>query len=453
MFSWSRGSNVLALFVSPPFYYLCPLNFDSIVTQEEDAFSTPDPWNDLADTRSVHFREVYVQYRSRVTRAVVAAGGSEADGTVFYRVGFIHVALDVQQGQRPENVSVPDYLEALALHHFRDWRLERNAAPFPDGITTEISSPQSIDLPFPETLRPLRHAIWARRQFFRLSKDDRYRIQELADDAAQPAESRRISTEDEAVAEGYGESLKAYKSLLKDYLDIWQEVLPSWVVRALTDASFVQIWDQTQLFEQQLAGAGQESPKTNHFWRNAFIVLGIITVLALAFQWFMRPKTPTEVYKDNFSAPKSLLEDLAARQSASPDKDSLGIRSEACNAAFAAADEAYQAKEYQAAAAELAQVLDEPTKTCHSDAYFYLAIIGLYLDEPGLTIECLSNIEDLSRYGEDIYWYQALAFVKMATKNPMMQDKAVRSVNRVISNTQIPERREQAEKMLQQLND
>lgn len=42
------------------------------------------------------------------------------------------------------------------------------------------------------------------------------------------------------------------------------------------------------------------------------------------------------------------------------------------------------------------------TKACQSDAYFYLAIIGLEMDDPNLTIECLSNIEDLARYGEDI---------------------------------------------------
>lgn len=75
------------------------------------------------------------------------------------------------------------------------------------------------------------------------------------------------------------------------------------------------------------------------------------------------------------------------------------------------------------------------------------------MNDPALTIECLSNIEDLSRYGEDIYWYQALAFVKLAAENPLMQEKAVRAMDRVISNTELPERREQAQKMLQQLND
>lgn len=429
------------------------LNFYSIVTQADDSFSGPAPWNDLLDTGSDTFKETYLQYRPQVTRAVVAAGGSRADSSVFYRVAFIHAARLLEAGNQPEQVPLPDYLEAVAVLHYRDWRLERNVENDHEAPTQDSDALPAVALPSSEVMRPVRHAIWARRQFFRLSKEDRYRIQELADDAAQTPEARRFLTEADAVAEGYGASLGAYKSLLKDYADIWAEVLPSWVAIALTDLHFARVWDQTQLFEQQLAGAGELAPKVSHFWRNTFLVLGIITLLALASQWFLRPKTPDQVYSDNFSAPKSLLADLAVKQTNSPDNDSLGIRPEACDLAFTAADEAYQAKEYQSAAASLMEVLDDSNKACHSDAYFYLAIIGLHLDEPGLTIECLSNIEDLSRYGEDIYWYQALAFVKMATQNPMMQDKAVRSVNRVISNTEIPERREQAEKMLRQLND
>lgn len=451
MFSWSRGSNVLALFVSPCFHYLCLSNFYSIVTQADDPSSGPDQWDVLFDSGSDGFQQIYFHNRPQVARAVEAAGGSYADGTVFYRVAFIHAALATQEGHAPENATVAEYLKTLAVLHFRDWRTERKVSDEPVSADTLI---QPIDdLPTSEVMRPLRHAIWARRQFFRLSSDYRYRIQELADDAAQKPESRRIRTEAEAVSEGYGESLAAYKNLLKDYWDIWEVPFPRWVVMALNDSLFIRAWDQTQVYEQQLATAGEQPPtNVNHFWRNAFIVLGILTVLVVAVQWFMRPKTPKEVYSDNFSAPQSLLDDLSARQANSPDNDSIGIRTEACQLAFADADAAYRSKEYRAAAAALAEVLDDSNKTCHSDAYFYLAIIGLHLDEPGLTLECLSSIEDLSRYGEDLYWYQALAYVKMATKNPMMQDKAVRAVNRVISNTEIPERREQAEKMLRQLN-
>jgi hypothetical protein len=424
-----------------------------MVTEPEDIFPDPELWVALQDPASEAFKTAYLHFRPQVTRSVVSEGGSIADGSVFYRVAFIHLARLVHAGKIPEGTALPGYLEALAKAQFHDWRTWRRIEPAPDPADETDTPPPDFDLPDSGALSEMRMSIWARRQFFRLPKEDRYRIQELADDATQAAGERRFELESEAVAEGYGTPLASYKNLLKDYENQWSEVLPAWAVTALTDAHFVQVWDRTQLLEQQRTQAIDAAPKTNQFWRNAFVLLGIITVIAIGLQWYFRPKTTGEVFKDNFSAPESLLSDLAMRQAQSPDKDSLGVRPAFCDEAFAAADEAYRDKKYQMAAAELAQILDDSSQACHSDAYFYLAIIGLQMDEPGLTIECLSNIEDLSRYGEDIYWYQALAFVKLATQNPLMQEKAVRAVTRVISNTEIPERREQAEKMLRQLND
>lgn len=422
------------------------------MTQTEDISPDPELWDALQDSGSDAFHTAYEHFRQHIARAIVAAGGSQADGAVFYRVAFIHLSRLVREDAAPDGVSLPGYLEALAIYHFRNWSTERHLEQAAE--TPEVKPTGEFNLPTLEAMRDMRMCIWARRQFFRLSKEYRYRIQELADDASRPLGERRFATETDAVTEGYGAALTAYKNLLKDYQPYWAEVLPAWAVTALTDAHFVQSWDRTQLFEQQRNTAADAAPATNQFWRNAFVVLGIITVLALILQWYFRPKTDEEVFKDNYLAPQSLVADLAARQSQSPDNDSLGLRPEICQQAFANADEAYQSKDYKTAAGALAELLgDSSNQACHSDAYFYLAIIGLEMDEPGLTIECLTNIEDLARYGEDIYWYQALAFVKMATKNPLMKEKAVRAVTRVISNTEIPERREQAEKMLRQLND
>ena len=91
--------------------------------------------------------------------------------------------------------------------------------------------------------------------------------------------------------------------------------------------------------------------------------------------------------------------------------------------------------------------------TCQSDAFFYLAIVGLQMDKPELTIECIAKIEDLDRFGEEIYWYMALAYVKMAAIDPAEKDIARRAVERALSNTEIPERRVQAEKMLEELSE
>ncbi len=424
-----------------------------IVTQTEDIFPDPDFWNTWNDADAGVVEKAYLHFRPRGIAAVVAAGGSSADGAVFYRVAYIHSTRIAHSESIPEGISFADYVASLAALHYRDWRIERHLeAPPSDGLEEEDRE-TAFELPGPDALRDLRWSVWARRQFFRLQKEDRLKIQELADDAAKAPEARQFLTEEDAVAAGYGPSLQHYKRVLPEQSAAWSGLLPSWVVTALSDAHFVKIWDQTQLFEQKRIGASNVSAPTSHFWRNAMVVLGIITLIALASQLFFKSETPGEVYKDNFTAPESLLADLATRQVQSPDNDSLGIRPEGCDEAFTAADAAYQEKNYRVAAGELAKLLDDSHKPCQSDAYFYLAIIGLQMNEPELTIECLSNIDDLARYGEDIYWYQALAFVKLSAENPLMQEKAVRAMDRVISNTEIPERREQAQKMLQQLKD
>lgn len=421
----------------------------NMISDSEENIPLSTPWDALRSPDSPEFKSTYLAYQRQVANTVASGEATSADGAVFYRVAVIHLVQLLQSGHVPADISLEKYLEALAVAHYHDWQAERKGIPVSEPTPDTTSA---TPLPDWSDFRKIRHSIWARRQFFRLSKEYGYRIQELADDAAMPLAERRIASEAAAIEEGYGPALTAYKNLLHDYQAYWEGVLPSWAVDALTNKDFIAVWDRTQQIEQERAKAADTPPETSHFWRNAFIVMGIVTVIAIALQWIMRPKTPREVYQDNFSAPESLISDLARRREQSPDNDSLGIRTTLCEDAFRSADAAYREHNYRSAASELALVLDDTSTVCHSDAYFYLAIIGLQIDEPGLTIECLSNIEDLSRYGEDIYWYQALAFVKMAIKNPLVHDKAVRAVERVISNTEIPERRQQAEKMLQQLN-
>ena len=116
------------------------------------------------------------------------------------------------------------------------------------------------------------------------------------------------------------------------------------------------------------------------------------------------------------------------------------------------ADRHYKQKDYYEAANVLYPVADEEESACQSEALFYLAIIALQLEDPGATIDCLARISDIESFGEDIYWYQALAFVKIAAINPLRKDIARRAVERARSNTELPERRAQAEKMLEQLS-
>ncbi len=190
--------------------------------------------------------------------------------------------------------------------------------------------------------------------------------------------------------------------------------------------------------------------------QNKIIRYVAAAVLLLIVGWLIwifafRSKTPAEVYNDNFTMPESLMADAAARYAAARGNDSVSVRPNRCEFLLREADEFYKVKDHESAMALLFEVLDDSLTACHSDALYYIGIIALEKGEPELTLECFSKIEDLEHFGEDLYWYQALAFVKLAEKNPLLRDKAARAVERARSNAQDSLRRQQAEKMLEHL--
>jgi hypothetical protein len=425
----------------------------------------PDPalLEGLSEAHPGAVEAAYRALRQPVCRAIESAGGSGADGGVFFRVALLHAAQLAKEGrldalrqgpeaEDPENPA-PDfrqYLIALALAHFHHWRVEQQVQNPPDNGST----PPPFPLPDAVELRQQRLKTWSRRQFFRLAKDDRYKIQELAEDAAQEPALRRIADMDSASAEGYGASLAHFRKMLAQQATLGPEPLPDWAVAALTDAHFAQLWDKTQALEEERNNATAPAPKKGPWLtRNLLPILGLLLLGYAVYQWVARPKSSEEVYQENFDAPASLVADLERLRVASPDADSAAQRPAACDDLLRLADERYQQGEFRATASLLVEMLSQEFAPCHDDAYFALAITGLKLEDPTLSLESLSNIENLGRYGEDIYWYQALAFVQLAAQNPLMQERAQKAVERVRSNTELPARRAQAEKMLQQLQE
>jgi tetratricopeptide (TPR) repeat protein len=183
--------------------------------------------------------------------------------------------------------------------------------------------------------------------------------------------------------------------------------------------------------------------------------LGALFLIYTLYARFFGPKTAKEVYNSHFDAPQSLVEDATTRTQNLPvleDSLSYAERPPVCDEILTQADEYYKNKAYADAASILAEALDEEALSpCHSDACFYLGIIGLQLDRPMMTVQFFAKIEDLDRYGEDIYWFQALAYVKMAAQNEVDKELARRAVERARDNTEIPERREEAERILKEL--
>jgi hypothetical protein len=202
--------------------------------------------------------------------------------------------------------------------------------------------------------------------------------------------------------------------------------------------------------ERRLSASQIPTSGENKAIKYAFFALLFATALYATLAWVFRDLTPEEVYKSNFQPPASILADMAARYTGD---STVLARPETCAIAFSRADAHYQKGDWRAAANALVEMMDVSLAVCQSDALFYLAIIGLQWDRPDLTLDCISKIEDLERFGEDIYWYMALAYVKIAANDPSQKSVARRAVQRALSNTEVPERREQAQTMLDELGE
>ncbi len=390
------------------------------------------------------FADIYTEHRKSVAQAIASAGGSSADGNTFFRVALAHTAFLAKEGQLDETVPLFSWLQALAEAHFRDWAQEKNVElpPLPAAGPEQIAQ---LALPDAAARQEFRHMIRAKRQFTRLEPYCQKIVQELAKDAAINIADPRLQ----------GEKIEACREKYRKNLGIspedWPDPLPHYAIAALSNEHFQQTWSAVEAIESRLAMGLPAFPrKPSHVTRYVLIALAL-AMLGFGIWSYLNPSmSPKKVYDENFQPPASIMADRNARFA----KDTLPVaRIELCEQLFEEADSYYKTGAYKEAAEVLYTMTAGETEACKSDAYFYLAIIGLHLEQPGITIECLAKIPDLERFGEEVYWYQALAFVKIAAQNPMRKDIARRAVERARSNTEIPERRAQAEKMLEQLKD
>jgi hypothetical protein len=400
--------------------------------------------NGLRVADAVVVDALYNEFRQPIAKAVESAGGSFADGTTFFRVALLQTAELVATGKYPEAIPINLYIKALAIGQYRDWLTEKGmeVPELPEMESTESQAQQAI--PRSENLREMRLKILAKRQYSNLNDADQKQILLLA-----TAQKETAFSDANFDTSAYKPSIERYKGLLKVTEQDWSNGLPAWVMVAFTNTHFHQIWSACEAMERRSYSSQVSDSGENKAIRNAFILFVLLTIGYAAYTWFTRDQSPAEVYQNNFQPPASIIEDMTARYA----KDSLAPnRPEACMISFQEADTHYKKKEWRDAAANLADMMADSLAPCQSDALFYLAIVGLQLDKPELSLECISKIEDLERYGEELYWYMALAYVKIAAEDPSEKDMARRAVERALSNTEIPERRKQAEKMLEELS-
>jgi hypothetical protein len=390
------------------------------------------------------FAALYTEYRKPVTQAIAAAGGSSADGSTFFRVALIHAASLAQEQKLDESIPVFSLLKSLAEAHFRDWAAEKNVtlAPVPDA---ETAPDTQYELPDATARLEFRQIIRAKRQFTRLEPDCQKIVQEMAKDAA-------INITDPRLQNGKTETCREkYRKNLGIAAEDWPDPLPTWAITALCNEHLQQSWAAAETIESRLAMGLPAIPRKQSKVTRYVLIALALAMLGFGIWSYLNPSiSPKKVYDENFNPPASIMADRNARFA----KDTLPVaRIELCEQLFEEADGHYKNAEYEKAAEVLYTMTSGETEACKSDAYFYLAIIALQLNQPGITVECLAKMPDLERFGEEVYWYQALAFVKLAAQNPMRKDVARRAVERARSNTEIPERRVQAEKMLEQLKD
>ncbi len=184
-------------------------------------------------------------------------------------------------------------------------------------------------------------------------------------------------------------------------------------------------------------------PKSN-FNKYAMIFFGTILASSLIYNQFFRPKGN---FERAFSMPESIFEDLEKRYATDP--DTVVALPESCLEMVRTADQHYQKNELDEAQDLLLTMALDTSAGCRSDAYFYLALIQLKKESPDVAVQCLTKIEEYSRFGDDIQWYMALAFVQMAEKNADREENAIRAMERVIESSQPEDRKETARKILE----
>ncbi len=389
----------------------------------------------LIDGDSQALQAIFKEMRPAIMQGVQSVGGSHADGNVFFQTALVDAAQMARMDKLPVHLPLQEVITVLAQLHFTQW-----ASKHQDPPPIPIEQPDWA--PTPEILSDTRKHIFVWKTMSKIEASCHSTLWEqpvdpqstCAAELSQQLNARKVPTEDTTAA---------------------TEVLPDYALTALKRKEDYGIWATIRQFEDnlerglQIDGTDTPRPKDNTILRSALLMMLFLT-LGFGINRFMnRTKHAKEVFENNFAPPESLMADLNRRL----EHDSSDIvRPDACNAVFAEADVHYSKKNYSAAFDLLLQMADlEDLAACRSDALFGLCIISLKREEPGEALQYLAKIDNIEAYGEDLYWYQALAFVQRAKQQNAYTPAAIGALGRFLENTRDEKRRLQAEEMLQNL--
>ncbi len=344
-----------------------------------------------------------------------------------------------RSAQFPEEAPLKEVLTELAKQHYADWSKRNNPAEAPAERPTEDLDAEPLTpawMPSDEALKATRQHIYVWKTLNKLSSGCKATLLEL------PIEEESTCKTELAIALANAKGNPTPDPTLPDY-----------ALEALNRRQDYQIWTTIRKYEEYTEkglNLDGKAPKTdNTVLKYAFLTMLLMTLGYSLFSYFNRPKPAGEIFNQNFAPPQSLLADMNQRF----ENDTSGIeKPERCAEYFREADAFYGQKNYSAANDLLLQMLDnDELYACHSDAYFALSIISLKREEPGDALQYMAKIDNIEAYGEDLYWYQALAFVQMAKRSSSYRTVARGAMERFLENTRNEERRQQGETMLKEL--
>jgi hypothetical protein len=405
----------------------------------------------LAKADPAILEKLYEEHRAAVVRSVMSiGGGSFGDGAVFFRTALVEAARQAAHDDLPNDLDWGQHLQKLAMAHYFDWKAEKFENAHPDEIEhqgdPEYPADQAPELTIAR-MRETRAMIFAHRKWTQLPQNCKSEIT-LMVQRALALQAQPSSPCSEQYLHGLGNTTS-----------IWEGSLPTHVVTALSVPYIKGIREQSEKIESRLAAGQSAGGKALNSGRSGiarllFLVLSSLLLGFIAYSW-IATKPAQKAYNENFDPPQSLIDDSRARLQAIAMLDDSIARPERpmfCEQMIADADEHYNRKDYRAAIQVLVDLAEMPDAApCSSDAYFYLGIVGLRMEEPELTLQVFAKIEDLDRFGDDIFWFQALAYVKMAENDPSSRETAVMALERALSNTDNDARKARAGEMIEKL--
>jgi tetratricopeptide (TPR) repeat protein len=402
----------------------------------------------LPEGSDIALHLIYQEIRPGVLRALERAGASKPEAVAYFQAGLLEAASLARTGKYPVELPLFAGLEQLSLAHYQSQQ-------HPAGwVANDYWIPDAISL---ETTR---HNLYTWRALASLGKSCEQTLL-----SKQPSSQDAFSSEDRWTArpsasmeaeqsrESPGGQESCEAALLKA-LKRSNPALPSWAKDALERTQDYQIWKKSRSLDQRLelgmpiSSPLAPNPTNRRLSKWILYALAAGLLLSGGYWWYQTARIKA-LFDDHFQPPQQLLADINRRF----EKDTTGLlRPAACQELLQTADQHYSAGRYEAAEQPLRQLIQEDElEDCYSDGCFALAIVLLQQDKSEEALEFLSKIENIEAYGEDLYWYQALAMVQLARHQPSLKTVAKGALERFLENTQNEARRQEGTKLLEEL--